>query len=102
MGFSRQEYWSRLPFPSLGDLPKPGIEPGSPAWQAGSLPTELGGKPRLYSRNSIILLPLVAHKKVWKVKYEVANSGRQYYRYLKGYIFNLHILYFLKSSYIYI
>ena len=31
IGFSRQEYWSGLPFPSLGDLPKPGIEPGSPA-----------------------------------------------------------------------
>ena len=31
MGFSRQEYWSGLPFPSLGDLPNPGIKPGSPA-----------------------------------------------------------------------
>ena len=31
MGFSRQEYWSRLPFPSPGDLPDPGIEPGFPA-----------------------------------------------------------------------
>ena len=30
MGFSRQEYWSGLPFPSPGDLPDPGIEPGSP------------------------------------------------------------------------
>ena len=34
MGFSRQEYWSGLPFPSPGDLPDPGIEPGSPAFQA--------------------------------------------------------------------
>ena len=41
MGFSRQEYWSGLPFPSPGDLPSPGIEPGSPALQADSLPTEL-------------------------------------------------------------
>ena len=48
MGFSRQEYWSGLPFPSPGDLPDPGIEPRSPAWQAGSLPSELQGKtPRL-------------------------------------------------------
>ena len=31
MGFSKQEYWSGLPFPSPGDLPDPGIEPGSPA-----------------------------------------------------------------------
>ena len=36
MGFSRQEYWSGLPFPSPGDLPNPGIEPTSPAWQADS------------------------------------------------------------------
>ena len=34
MGFSRQEYWSGLPFPSPGDLPDPGIKPGSPALQA--------------------------------------------------------------------
>ena len=44
-GVSRQEYWSGLPFPSPGDLPNPGIEPGSPALQADSLPTELSGKP---------------------------------------------------------
>ena len=44
MGFSRQEYWSGLPFPSAEDLPDPGIEPGSPALQEDSLPTELGGK----------------------------------------------------------
>ena len=37
MGFSRQEYWSRLPFPSPGDLPDPGIEPRSPALQADTL-----------------------------------------------------------------
>ena len=41
MGFSRQEYWSGLPFPSPGDLPHPGIEPWSPALQADSLPIEL-------------------------------------------------------------
>jgi len=37
MGFSRQEYWSGLPFPSPGDLPDPGIEPGSPTSQADAL-----------------------------------------------------------------
>ena len=40
MGFPRQEYCSGLPFPSPEDLPNPGIEPASPTWQAGSLPTE--------------------------------------------------------------
>ena len=44
MGFSRQGYWSGLPFPSPGELPDPGIEPGSSALQADYLPTELGGK----------------------------------------------------------
>ena len=42
--FSRQEYWSGLPFPSPGDLPNSGIEPRSPALQADSLATELQGK----------------------------------------------------------
>ena len=46
MGFPRQEYWSGLPFPSPGDLPDPGIKPGSPALQADSLPCEPLGKPK--------------------------------------------------------
>ena len=41
MGFSRQEYWSVLPFPSPGDLPDSGIKPRSPKLRADSLPTEL-------------------------------------------------------------
>ena len=45
MEFSRQEYWSGLPFPSLGDLPDPEIEPRSPALQADALPSEPPGKP---------------------------------------------------------
>ena len=48
MGFSRQEYWSGLPFPSPGDLPDPGIEPRSPALKADSLATEQQGKPLVY------------------------------------------------------
>ena len=42
-GFSRQEYWSGLPFPSPGDLPNPGIEPRSPALEAGALTSEPPG-----------------------------------------------------------
>ena len=45
MEFSRQEYWSGLPFPSPGDLPDPGIKPGSSALQADALPSEPPGKP---------------------------------------------------------
>ena len=43
MEFSRHEYWSRLPFPSPGDLPNPGTEPASPALQADVLPSEPPG-----------------------------------------------------------
>ena len=49
MGFPRQEYWSRLPFPSLGDLPDPGTEPGSPALQE-----KPPGKPRSSQNGTVI------------------------------------------------
>ena len=45
MGFSRQGFWSGLPFPSPEDLPNPGIEPRSPTLQADALPSEPPGKP---------------------------------------------------------
>ena len=57
--FSRQEYWSGLPFPSPGDLPNPGIEPSSPALQADALPYEPPGKP-LYSNAT--LFPRIVEK----------------------------------------
>ena len=53
MGFSRQESWSGLPFPSPGDLPNPGMEPRSPALQADSLPAEPQGKPLVCAENAI-------------------------------------------------
>ena len=46
MGFSRQEYWSGVPFPSPEDLPDPGIKPGSPAFQADTLLSEPPRKPQ--------------------------------------------------------
>ena len=51
MGFSRQEYWSGLPFPSPGDHPDPGIEPKSPTLQPDALTSEPPGKPREGSGN---------------------------------------------------
>ena len=53
MGFSRQEYWSGLPFPSPGDLPDPGIEPGSPTLQADALTSEPPGKFSLKGKDLI-------------------------------------------------
>ena len=45
IGFPRQEYWDGLPFPSPGDLPNPGIKPGSPALAGRFFTTEPPGKP---------------------------------------------------------
>ena len=68
MRFSRQEYWSGLPFPSPGDLPNPRIEPGSPALQADSLPTELPGKPvKLFSHVQLFVIP-------WNEAYQARPS----------------------------
>ena len=53
MGFSRQGYWSWLPCPPPGDLPDPGIEPGSPALQADSLPLSHQGSPKLWCLHMI-------------------------------------------------
>ena len=64
MGFSKQEYWSGLPFPSPGDLPDPGIKPRSPALQADSLPSEPPGKPMT------ILDPLI----FWVVRSTLARE----------------------------
>jgi len=54
MEFSRQEYWSRLPFPTAGDLPNPGIETASPALAGGFFTTELPWKPSKYRYRRII------------------------------------------------
>ena len=57
MGFSRPEYWSGLPCPSPGDLPKAGTEPSSLALQADSLPSELPGKKQgLKKKNAFVLI----------------------------------------------
>ena len=54
MGFSGQEYWSGLPFPSPGDFPDPGIEPGSPALQADALANQIAlSKPRSVSHTKV-------------------------------------------------
>ena len=56
MKYSRPVYWSGLPFPSLGDLLKPGIEPRSPTLQANSLPSEPPGKLSYPIAGQLILL----------------------------------------------
>ena len=65
MEFSRQEYFSGLPFPSPGDLPHPGIEPGSPALQSDSLPSEPPGKPHYSVLKILSLLMGFSRQKYW-------------------------------------
>ena len=79
MGLPRQECWSGLPFPSSGDLPNPGIEPGSPVLQADSLPTELPGKPAHFS-NSYCLHQQFSNslpKHTWKTRHGPLSSTFQ-------------------------
>ena len=71
MGFSRQEYWSGLPFPSPGNLPDPGIEPGSSALQGDALPSESPGKPQY--KMFLVL------KKIKRIK-SVINFGIDIFR----------------------
>ena len=58
IGFTRQEYWSGLPFPSPGDLPDPGIKPMSPALAAGFFTTEPPGKAKAGGRGMPNLLTI--------------------------------------------
>ena len=67
MGFSRKEYWIGLPFPPPGDLPDPGIEPGSPALQADSLPSKPPGKPF----TSFFFITV----RIWK-RYKYPSTGK--------------------------
>ena len=65
MEFSRPECWSGQPFPSLGDLPNPGIEPRSPTLQADSSPAEPEGKPKNTRVGSLSLLQGIFRTQEW-------------------------------------
>ena len=74
MGFSRQEYWSGVPFPSPGDLPYPGIEPGSPVFQADSLTSELPGKPKNNTSRLYLALGNPGYDIKKKLIYRICSS----------------------------
>ena len=80
MGFSRQGYWSGLPFHSPGDLPDPGIEPESPTLQADALPSKLPGKP---PRKTLDLLKyqikcrLVCTSQIFSCRYGINYLSRE-------------------------
>ena len=80
MEFSRQEYWSRLPFPSPGGLPNPRTKPRSPALQADSLQSAPPGKPSLQggAQNHVPFTPLprTEHKRLhWGLGWKVTKDG---------------------------
>ena len=73
IGFSRQEYWSGLPFHSPGDLPDPGVEPGSPALQADALTSEPPRKP-MTNLDSIVKSRDIADKGPFSQSYGFSSS----------------------------
>ena len=99
MGFSRQEYWSGFPCPSPGDLPNPGIKPGSLALQANSLQSEPPGKPnlireRLKDHNTVKLscVKYFYTKNVWKETLKVVLTviSGWWWRVCEGFLFLSH------------
>ena len=81
MGFSRQEHWSGLSCPPSGDLPNPGIKPGSSALQAGSLPLSHQGSPSLFSVKMLLTCSLSP------VGGGEGPSFRNFYKNLNGFTF---------------
>ena len=77
MGFSRQEYWSGLPFPSPGDIPKSGIEPWSPALQADALISELREKGNAKECSNYHTIALISHAS--KVIVKILQARLQQY-----------------------
>ena len=96
MGFSRQEYWSELPCPFLGDLPDPGIEPGFPTWQADSLLYELPGNSLSRhgeNQKEMETLVLRIFDKLGSIFSPLETTGRERFFYIPSiYAPPLHIL----------
>ena len=77
-GFSRQESWSGLPFPSPGYLPNPGIKPGSPTSQADALPSEPPGKPASEIAQLVKNVNYTLVKKKKKVNNKIKYTRKRY------------------------
>ena len=97
MGFSRKEYWSGLPFSSPGELPDPGIKPGLLPLQAGSLPSEPGGKSVL-NKNMYYLKVFNKFIYIWYVKnvsYVYTHVHRHVHIQWKINVVKLKLIFFL-------
>ena len=90
-----QEYWSGEPIPSPGDLPHPGIEPGSPAWQADSLPAELPRKPNIckeYLKIQIIISDVDTPWIIWEDSERLSVCYRVKEQIIAGKSFSFQVL----------
>ena len=74
-GFSRQKYWSWLPFPSPGDLPDTGIKSRSPALQANSLPSEPPGKPHKWVQIVCVHAYMLTHVWLFVIPWAIAHQA---------------------------
>ena len=86
MGFPRQEYCSGLPFPSSGDLPDPGIEPGSPAFQADALPSEPPLNPNL------CMVCFISFGNVWKNSPVKLSGSGEFFSFKIGFKLQIQFL----------
>ena len=84
MEFSRQKYWSVLPFPSPGDLSHPWVEPGSPELQADSLPSAPPGKWLVLKFSTKLLLQLLLSSASVHAPFAMAQEGPRRWREMKG------------------
>ena len=93
MEFSRQEYWSGVPFPSPGDLPNPRTEPGSPTLQADALPWEPpGNSSMLYTADNHSAVRCITIWCMADTSWNMGEPWKQYARWKKSDIKD-HILY---------
>ena len=97
--YSRQTYWSGLPFPTPGDLPDPGIKPWSPALQADTWPSEPPGKPKEADLNLVFKVSSF-QTFYFKNEKNKAHSAQQRARTLQFHrFFKTFFFFFLKNAY---
>ena len=82
MGFSKQGYWSGLPFPPPEDLSNPGIEPGYPTLQADTLPSQPSGKPQLIAWSDVNSYNMMAISIIPKGE----KDGKDVYIFIETYL----------------